>query len=127
MRATLAALLVGSPEDHGWARPTWTQELLARQVAHDTGVRVSDSTVGRMLADLGARCGTARPTVACPMGSRAQARRVRAIERRLAALPAREEAFYEDELTEEFHGLFSATPSSPSPGTRCWRRSGSAR
>src|SRR5439155_11868883 len=47
MRATLAALLVGSPEDHGWARPTWTQELLARQVAHDTGVRVSDSTVGR--------------------------------------------------------------------------------
>jgi len=98
MWGTLATLLVGSPEDYGWARPTWTQELLARQVAHDTGVRVSESTVGRMLAELGARWGMARPTVACPLGSRAQARRVRAIERRLAALPPGEEAFYEDEV-----------------------------
>lgn len=98
MRAALATLLGGSPEDDGWARPTWTQELLARQLARDTGVRVSDSTVGRMLADLDARWGMARPTVACPWGTRAQARRVRAIERRLARLPAGEEAFYEDEV-----------------------------
>jgi hypothetical protein len=67
-------------------------------LAHDSGVRVSDTTVGRMLAALGARWGMARPTVACPLGSRAQARRVRAIERRLATLPAGEEAFYEDEV-----------------------------
>ena len=98
MWGALATLLVGSPEDYGWARPTWTQELLARQLAHDTGVRVSDSTVGRMLADLGARWGMARPTVACPAGTRAQARRVRAIETLLATLPAGEEAFYEDEV-----------------------------
>jgi len=98
MWGILAALLAGSPEDYGWARPTWTQELLARQVTHDTGVRVSESTVARMLAELGARWGMARPTVACPLGTRAQARRVRAIERRLATLPAGEEAFYEDEV-----------------------------
>lgn len=98
MRTALATLLIRSPEDNGWARPTWTQELLARQLRHDTRVRVSESTVGRMLADLGARWGMARPTVACPWGSRAQARRVRAIERRLARLPAGEEAFYEDEV-----------------------------
>jgi transposase len=98
LRAALATLVSGSPEDDGWARPTWTQELLARQLARDTGVRVSETTVGRMLAALGARWGMARPTVACPWGSRAQARRVRAIERRLARLPAGEEAFYEDEV-----------------------------
>lgn len=98
MRAALAVLLLGSPEDVGWARPTWTQELLARQVTRDTGVRVSDSTVGRMLAALGARWGMARPTVGCPLGTRTQRRRVRAIERRLARLPAGEEAFYEDEV-----------------------------
>lgn len=98
LRTALATLVSGSPEDDGWARPTWTQELLARQLARDTGVRVSESTVGRMLAALGARWGMARPTVACPWGSRAQARRVRAIERQLARLPAGEEAFYEDEV-----------------------------
>jgi transposase len=98
LRAALATLVSGSPEDDGWARPTWTQELLARQLARDTGVRVSESTVGRMLAALGARWGMARPTVACPWGSRAPARRVRVIERQLARLPAGEEAFYEDEV-----------------------------
>jgi len=98
LRTALATLVSGSPEDDGWARPTWTQELLARQLARDTGVRVSESTVGRMLAALGARWGMARPTVACPWGARAQGRRVRAIERRLARLPAGEEAFYEDEV-----------------------------
>ena len=32
LRETLCALVAGSPEDYGWARPTWTQELLARQL-----------------------------------------------------------------------------------------------
>jgi transposase len=98
MWATLATLLGASPEDYGWARPTWTQELLARQLGHETGVRVSDSTVGRMLADLGARWGMARPTVACPWAPRTQARRLREIETLLATLPVGEEAFYEDEV-----------------------------
>jgi transposase len=98
LRAALAVLLLGTPEDYGWARTTWTQELLARQLARDHGVHVSDSTVGRMLAALGARWGMARPTVRCPLGARVQRRRVRAFERRLAQLPAGEEAFYEDEV-----------------------------
>jgi transposase len=98
MWGTLATLLVASPEDYGWARPTWTQELLGRQLGRETGVRVSISTVGRMLAQLGARWGMARPTVACPLGTRAQARRVQELETRLATLPPGEEAFYEDEV-----------------------------
>ena len=44
LREALVALVHGSPEDYGWARPTWTQELLTRQLAHETQVRVSAST-----------------------------------------------------------------------------------
>jgi hypothetical protein len=54
LRAGLATLLVGSPEDYGCGRPTWTQELLARPSGYETRVRVSDSTGGRMVANLGA-------------------------------------------------------------------------
>lgn len=98
LRAALCAVVARSPQDYGWARPTWTQELLARQLTALTRVRVSETTVGRMLADLGIRWGMARPTVACPWAPRAQRRRLRAIARRLATLPAGEEAFYEDEV-----------------------------
>lgn len=98
LRETLCALVAGSPQDYGWARPTWTQELLARQLTAMTGVRVSETTIGRMLAERGIRWGMARPTVACPWTSRAQRRRLRGIERRLATLPPGDEAFYEDEV-----------------------------
>lgn len=98
LRGALCELLRSSPEDHGWARPTWTQELLARQLRRGTGVHVSESTVARMLADLGARWGMARPTVACPWAPQAKGRRLRAIERVVSTLPAGEEAFYEDEV-----------------------------
>lgn len=98
LREALCALVAGSPQDYGWARPTWTQELLARQLTAMAGVRVSETTVGRMLAERGIRWGMARPTVACPWTSRAQRRRLRAIKRRLATLPPGEEAFYEDEV-----------------------------
>ncbi len=98
LRGALYELLQGAPEEHGWARPTWTQELLARQLTELTGVRVSESTVGRMLGELGARWGMARPTVDCPWAPRAKRRRLRAIEALLAALPPGEEAFYEDEV-----------------------------
>jgi len=94
----LYRLVAGSPQDHGWARPTWTQELLARQLTDITGVRLSDTTVGRMLATLGIRWGMARPTVACPWAPRAQRRRLRAIEEQLKTLGPDEEAFYEDEV-----------------------------
>ena len=98
LRGTLVALVYGSPEDYGWARPTWTQELLARQLSQETRVRVSASTVARTLADLGARWGMARPTVECPWAPAVKGRRLRAIEQLVATLPAGEEAFYEDEV-----------------------------
>jgi len=98
LREALCRLVVGSPQDYGWARPTWTQELLARQLTATTRIRVSATTVGRMLAERGIRWGMARPAVACPWTSRAQRRRLRAIQRRLASLAPGHEAFYEDEV-----------------------------
>lgn len=98
LREALCGLVARSPQDYGWARPTWTQELLARQLKATSRVRVSATTVGRMLAGCGIRWGMARPTVACPWPSRAQRRRLRVITRRLATLPPGEEAFYEDEV-----------------------------
>jgi transposase len=96
--ALLRTLVAGSPQDYGGARPTWTQELLARQLTALSTVRVSETTVGRMLAAGGIRWGMARPTVACPWSNRAQRRRLGAIERRLAKLAPQDEAFYVDEV-----------------------------
>ena len=98
LRGALYALLDHSPQDYGWARPTWTQELMARQLEAMTHVRVSASTVGRMLQDLGARWGMPRPTVECPWAPRAKRRRLRAIEALLRERPPGEEVFYEDEV-----------------------------
>lgn len=94
----LAELIAGSPEDHGWPRPTWTRELLAKTLRKRTGVRVSVSTVARMLVRLQARWGMARPTVLCPWPKAQKTRRVRAILEIVEHLSPGEVAFYEDEV-----------------------------
>lgn len=96
--ATLYEVVYGRPEDHGWMRSTWTQELLALTMAEWTGVRVHAGTVGRALKAIGARLGRARPTVGCPWSPQARGRRLKAIERMLAALAADEVAVYQDEV-----------------------------
>jgi transposase len=98
LRQALAELVMASPEDHGWPRPTWTRELLARTLRQLTGVTVSVTTVARMLGDLGARWGMARPTVLCPWSKARKARRLRAIFQVIHNLPAREVAYFEDEV-----------------------------
>jgi len=94
----LAELAAGSPEDHGWSRPTWTRESLAKSLAEQTGVAVSVTTVARMLAGLHARWGMARPTVACPWSKARKQRHLRRITTVLANLPRGEVACYEDEV-----------------------------
>ena len=98
LRQALAELVAASPEDHGWSRPTWTRELLARTLRQQTGVQVSVSTITRMLGHLGARWGMARPTVLCPWSKARKARRLRAIFKVVGHLPAREVAYFEDEV-----------------------------
>ena len=98
LRQALAELVAGSAQDHGWSRPTWTREALAATLRQQTGVRVSVTTVARMLRDLGARWGMARPTVVCPWSKGRKARRLRAIKKALTNLRSDEVAYFEDEV-----------------------------
>jgi transposase len=91
-------LLRGSPEDHGWSRPTWTRELLCLQMVRDGHSAVAVCTMGRVLARIGARIGVPKPIVLCPWKRDARERRlaeVRALESRASAA---EPVLYEDEV-----------------------------
>ena len=98
VRQALAELIDGSPEDHGWSRTNWTRELLARTLHRQTRVEVSVTTVARMLQNLRARWGMARPIVVCPWSKARKARRLRAIRKIVDRLPASEVAYFEDEV-----------------------------
>jgi transposase len=87
-----------SPQDHGYWRPTWTQELLAKVMAQQTGVKVHRSTMSRALAMIGARLGRPRPTVGCPWSKPHKTRRLNEIRRLLDDLPEDEMGFYVDEV-----------------------------
>jgi transposase len=91
-------LVDGSPQDHGYPRPTWTQELLCLVMAHETGVRVHRGTMSRALKAIGARLGRPKPTVGCPWPKRRRQRRLGELRRLLRDLGPREEAFYLDEV-----------------------------
>jgi transposase len=62
-RARIVEMLQRSPEHFGWARPTWTRELLCRQAAREGLCAVSVSTMRRALAYVGAHLGTPKPHV----------------------------------------------------------------
>lgn len=88
----------GSPQDFGYPRPTWTQELLVKVLADQTGIRISVSTMCRLLKQLGIRRGNPKPTVGCPWSPRARKRRLRLIRHVVETLPANEVALWEDEI-----------------------------
>ena len=94
----LAELVAGNAEEHGWRRPTWTRELLAKTLYEMTGVRVSVTTIARMLRRLNIRWGMTRPVVVCPWPQARKKRRVRRILKIIKHLPRREVAYFEDEL-----------------------------
>jgi transposase len=88
----------GSPQDHGYPRPTWTQELLIKVLTERTGVRIHTSTMSRLLRHLGIRRGMPKPTVGCPWSPRARKRRLGLIRRMIETLPPDEVAVWEDEI-----------------------------
>jgi transposase len=95
--AAVAQFLVGTPEDYGFTRPTWTRELMIKVAEAETGVRVSLAVMGRVLRRLGARRGRPKPIVACPLSDRQRRRRLAEIRHLLETLPSDEVAVYEDE------------------------------
>ncbi len=91
-------LVDGSPQDHGYPRPTWTQELLVKVMQQKTGVKVHAGTMSRALKTIRARLGRPRPTVGCPWSKRAKKARLRALDRLIDALGPSEAAVHLDEV-----------------------------
>lgn len=96
-RRAVHQFLLTTPDAFGFARPTWTRELLIKVAELQTGVRVSLAVMGRVLRSLGARRGRPKPVVACPLSDRQRRRRLAKIRALIADLPANEVAVYEDE------------------------------
>jgi transposase len=89
--------VVKSPQDFGYRRPTWTQELLILVLEQETGIRVSRTAMSRLLKRLKVRLGRPKPIVGCPWKKARRMRRLRELRRLVDRLPAGEVAVYVDE------------------------------
>lgn len=96
--ARLYELVDGSPQVHGYPRPTWTRELLVKVMFSLTGIKVHPATMSRALQLIGARLGRPRPTVGCPWPKRRKNRRLAEIRRALNSRGPGEVAVYLDEV-----------------------------
>jgi transposase len=96
--AEMLAIVAGSPQGHGYLRPTWTQELLILVLAERTGIRVSVSTMSRLLKRHRVRLGRPKPTVDCPWEEARRQRRLRQIRRLVQEAGADEVVLYVDEV-----------------------------
>jgi len=94
----LLAVISGSPQKHGYRRPTWTQELLILVLAKRTGVGISRTTMSRLLKRLKIRLGRPKPIVGCPWKKRRKMKRLREIRRLIETLPQGEVVLYVDEV-----------------------------
>lgn len=95
---TLRQVVAGCPQDFGWARPTWTQELLCLVMQAQTGRAVSQPTMSRCLKAIGARLGRPRPMVGCPWPKARKHRHARRVRRLIEWLPQGHVALYADEV-----------------------------
>lgn len=87
-----------SPRDFGYRRPTWTQELLSLVLKKETGIKVSCTTICRLLKRNKVRLGRPKPVVGCPWKKARRTRRLRQIKRLIANLPRGHVAVYVDEV-----------------------------
>lgn len=94
----LLRLVRASPADFGLSRPTWTRWLLAEQLCRLSGVGLSVTTVGRLLARIGARWNRPCPVVSCPWPEDKRKKTLEEIRAMLANLPATEIGLFEDEV-----------------------------
>jgi transposase len=98
LRSGVWQLLTGSPEDHGFTRPTWTLEILRMVVAQGLGVVLSLTSLWALVRRIGARWGRPRPIVACPWQIARRQRRIAALKRLAASASDPEIVVYADEV-----------------------------
>lgn len=96
--ATVLTAVEGRPQEYGYDRTTWTQELLVLVAQAQTGVRISCSTMCRLLSRCDVRRGRPKPIVDCPWSKRAKTRRLNAIRRLEERLPRGDVLLYVDEV-----------------------------
>lgn len=94
----LLAVVAGSPQDHGYLRPTWTQELLVRVLAQRTSVAISVATMSRLLKRHKVRLGRPKPIVLCPWEKERRDRKLRRIKRLVRDAGPDEVVLYLDEV-----------------------------
>ena len=94
----LLRLVEQSPQECGYRRPTWTQELLVLVLAQRTDIAISVSAISRLLSRLGIGLKRPKPIVECPWTKAFRTRRLRTIERLVENLSAGEVALYLDEV-----------------------------
>jgi transposase len=94
----VAQLLLRTPEDFGWSRPSWTRELLCLQMQREGRIAVAVCTMGRVLARIGARLGMPKPIVLCPWPRDARQRVLGEVRRLEARASADEPVLYSDEV-----------------------------
>jgi transposase len=97
-RRRVMQLLMFTPETFGWSRPTWTRELLCLQMQREGRPTVAVCTMGRVLAQVGARLGVPKPIVLCPWPRDARLRVLAEIRRLEARASADEPVLYSDEV-----------------------------
>ncbi len=87
-----------SPQNFGYRRPTWTQELLVLVLAEQTGIAISVPAMSRLLTRLGIGLRRPKPIVGCPWPKARRTRRLRAIQRLVENVPTYEVVLYLDEV-----------------------------
>jgi transposase len=94
----LLSLVEQLPQEFGYRRPTWTQELLILVLAERVEISISVSAMSRLLRRLGIGLKRPKPIVSCPWKKVRRTRRLRAIQRLVENLPADEVVLYVDEV-----------------------------
>jgi hypothetical protein len=95
---TLLTVIPRFPSNYGYRRPTWTQELLVIVLEAETGVKISCSSMSRLLKRLKIRLGRPKPIVGCPWKKARRIRRINQLRRLISTLPKNEVVVYADEV-----------------------------
>ena len=126
--AVVRWVLDGTPQEFFHRRTTWTKALLIETAYLYTRVRVSKTTMGRLLKRLKARRGRPKPDAPCPWSKAARERRVAMIRAMIDALPPSEACVWEDEADVDLNPRIGADwtlPGEqrlvPTPGTNVKR------